>query len=292
MTVPEAKLGPLHRADGSATYSHAGYSVICAVNGPVEVQRRDELPDEAAIEVNVRPAVGVGGPRERHLETLIHSTVRHIILTHLHPRTLIQITLQILSLPETESDLRSSSHIHLLPPLLNTTSLALLHASIPLSTTLTSTIIALPSSPPSHPSALSTPSSGTAPILDPSPAQILQAKSVHVFAFSSKGEVLLAASEGGFGVEEWEGAEEVARVACLATSEGQARKGGGHTGRDGDVDMDMDDSEGEGEGGGGVSLDGNVVAGGTKDDGGRGGIIGVLSGAVEEKAREVGRWRA
>lgn len=61
MAVTEANLGPLHRADGSATYSHAGYSVICAVNGPIEVQRRDEIPDEAAIEVNVRPAVGVGG---------------------------------------------------------------------------------------------------------------------------------------------------------------------------------------------------------------------------------------
>ncbi|KAG8626580.1 hypothetical protein KVT40_005525 [Elsinoe batatas] len=287
MTVPEAKLGPLHRADGSATYSHAGYSVICAVNGPVEVQRRDELPDEAAIEVNVRPAVGVGGPRDRHLEALIHSTLRHIILTHLHPRTLIQITLQILSLPETESDLRPSSHIHLLPPLLNTTSLALLHASIPLSTTLTSTIIALPSPSPDDPSALST-TCGTAPILDPTPAQIIQAKSVHAFAFSSKGEVLLAESEGGFGVGEWESAEETARGACLAMFERQEGKGKGQTGRDGDVDMN--DSEEEGEGG--VSLDGNVAAGRPKGDGGMGGIIGVLHGAVEEKAGEVGRWRS
>lgn len=34
--------------------------MIGAVNGPIEVQRRDELPEEAAIEVNIRPAVGVG----------------------------------------------------------------------------------------------------------------------------------------------------------------------------------------------------------------------------------------
>lgn len=64
MTFPHpssASLNILHRADGSATYSQNGYTIIGAVNGPVEVQRRDELPEEAAIEVNVRPAVGVGG---------------------------------------------------------------------------------------------------------------------------------------------------------------------------------------------------------------------------------------
>ena len=56
-----AALGTLDRADGSATYSANGYEVICGVNGPIEVQRRDELPGEAAIEVNIRPASGVGG---------------------------------------------------------------------------------------------------------------------------------------------------------------------------------------------------------------------------------------
>jgi exosome complex component RRP46 len=51
---------PLHQADGSATYSAHEYTVVGAVNGPLEVQRRDELPEEAAIEVNIRPAIGVG----------------------------------------------------------------------------------------------------------------------------------------------------------------------------------------------------------------------------------------
>ena len=54
-------LSPLQRADGSAQYSRNGYSVIAAVNGPIEVQRRDELPEEAAVDVAVRPATGVGG---------------------------------------------------------------------------------------------------------------------------------------------------------------------------------------------------------------------------------------
>ena len=60
MVAPTVTLTHLNRADGSATYTHNGYSIIGAVNGPIEVQRRDELPEEAAIEVNVRPAMGVG----------------------------------------------------------------------------------------------------------------------------------------------------------------------------------------------------------------------------------------
>ena len=54
-------LSLLHRADGSATCSQNGYSVIAAVNGPMDVQRRDELPEEATVDVAVRPAAGVGG---------------------------------------------------------------------------------------------------------------------------------------------------------------------------------------------------------------------------------------
>lgn len=55
------KLSPLDRADGSASYTSNGYSITVAVNGPIEVQRRDELPEEAAIDVVIRPATGVGG---------------------------------------------------------------------------------------------------------------------------------------------------------------------------------------------------------------------------------------
>ena len=113
-------LSPLIRADGSATYTDNGYSVIGAVNGPVEVQRRDELPEEATVDVAIRPAAGVGGKlcsslvvgiiidsvlgvRERHLESIIQSTLRRVILVSAHPRTLIQVTLQIIVTPEDDS---------------------------------------------------------------------------------------------------------------------------------------------------------------------------------------------
>ena len=59
--MADITLSSLHRADGSATYSGHGYTVLAAVNGPIEVQRRDELPEEAAVDVAVRPAAGAGG---------------------------------------------------------------------------------------------------------------------------------------------------------------------------------------------------------------------------------------
>lgn len=58
---PTALLSHLHRADGSATFSQNGYTVIGAVNGPLEAGRRDELPEEAVVDVIVRPAGGVAG---------------------------------------------------------------------------------------------------------------------------------------------------------------------------------------------------------------------------------------
>ena len=57
---PSITLSSLDRADGSASYSSNGYTILGGVNGPVEVQRRDELPEEAAIDVSIRPAAGVG----------------------------------------------------------------------------------------------------------------------------------------------------------------------------------------------------------------------------------------
>ena len=74
-------LSPLQRADGSSTFASNGYTVIAAVNGPIDIQRRDELPEEAAVDIAVRPAVGVGGktilePLERirqSTDTLIRS---------------------------------------------------------------------------------------------------------------------------------------------------------------------------------------------------------------------------
>ncbi|KAF2466067.1 uncharacterized protein BDR25DRAFT_269156 [Lindgomyces ingoldianus] len=206
--APEAHLSHLHRADGSATYTHNGYSVIGAVNGPIEVQRRDEMPEEATLEIHVRPAAGIGSPKERHLETLLHNTLRSIILTRSIPRTLVQITLQVRSLPEggTVTDVNTS--LALLPHLLQTALLTLLSASIPLSTTLTSVLVAIPASKSSKP---------IAPLLAPTADDLLRARpirSTHVFAFSGNRKLLLNESHGVFTYEEWDEACEMAEEVC------------------------------------------------------------------------------
>ncbi|OAL46453.1 hypothetical protein IQ07DRAFT_546569, partial [Pyrenochaeta sp. DS3sAY3a] len=225
MAIPEVTLTHLNRADGSATYTHNGYSIIGAVNGPVEVQRRDEQPEEATIEVNVRPAFGVGSPRERHLETLVHNTLSSIILTRLIPRTLVQLTLQIRNLPEEEDATGVNSSLTLLPHLLHTALLALLSASIPLRTTLTAILIALPRS-----ASRTTPAS---PLISPTAHELLRAKplqSVHVFAFSGSGsrKMILNESDGAFSYEEWSEACEVAEnVCCGEEEEGGVRLGVG-----------------------------------------------------------------
>jgi exosome complex component RRP46 len=40
------------------------------------------------------------GTKERHLESIIYSTLQHVILTQNHPRTLIQVTLQVIKMPD------------------------------------------------------------------------------------------------------------------------------------------------------------------------------------------------
>ncbi|KAF4631075.1 hypothetical protein G7Y89_g7055 [Cudoniella acicularis] len=196
-TEPSSLLSHLYRADGSATFSQNGYTVIGAVNGPIEVQRRDELPEEAAVDVIVRPAAGVGGTRERHLESILQSTLRQIILIQNFPRTLIQITLQVTSTPENDTAgsklVQASSNLAILPTLLQTAVLTLLSASMPLSMTLTSVLLALSTNGPHR---------NIVP--NPSLTQFQSADSVHVLAFTSHGELLVAESEGKFTLEDWD----------------------------------------------------------------------------------------
>jgi exosome complex component RRP46 len=45
----------------------------------------------------------VSGTRERHLESILQSTLRQILLIQNFPRSLIQITLQITRTPENDS---------------------------------------------------------------------------------------------------------------------------------------------------------------------------------------------
>ncbi|KAF2762732.1 hypothetical protein EJ05DRAFT_471682 [Pseudovirgaria hyperparasitica] len=207
VSAPNARLTTLHRADGSATYSHGGYSILGSVNGPIEVTRRDELPEEAAVEVIVRPSVGVGSPKERHLESIIHSLLRSVILTRKLPRSLIQIVLQVMTLPEESeesmSPTASTCSLPLLPHLLQTALLALLSSALPLSMTFSSILVALSSR--DH---------QDVPTFSPTPQGIRSATSLHVFTFSQRGRCLISESSGTFSFNAYVEAYKVAEKMC------------------------------------------------------------------------------
>ncbi|KAF1982435.1 hypothetical protein K402DRAFT_424543 [Aulographum hederae CBS 113979] len=296
MPAATATLGPLC-SDGSATYtSPEGYTITGAVNGPIEVQRRDELPEEATIEVNIRPANGVGTTRERHLESLLHSTLRSIILTHTFPRTLIQLTLQIVSTPDKmgyggSRYLNLSSSLPLLPSLLQTALLTLLSGAIPLRTTYTSTLLAV--SPAPSPS--EKPTIHTSLI---TPQCLASATSLHVFTFTPAGDLLLAESEGSFDIETWERVYERAEAVCIGDGEGVAgvagegdeKAGANVKGLQG---MEIDSEEEEEDEGGVRLLDAGVeeAAPAVSKKETPQNLGGWVKGVVEAKVKEDMRWK-
>ncbi|KXT01529.1 hypothetical protein AC578_4541 [Pseudocercospora eumusae] len=198
---PELLQHPLSRADGSSIFSDGLYTIIAGVNGPVEVQRRDELPEEAAIEVNFRPSSGVGGPRERWLEGIIQNVLRSILLVHLHPRTLFQFTIQVSKQPETQFR-RTTSDIAILPALINAALTAAIDGGLPLATT-TSAVLAVVTD------------TGKV-VVDPSEKEVFESRSIHATAFNQHGEQLLDESSGIFDINTWGAVVDASQQACAA----------------------------------------------------------------------------
>lgn len=84
MVNPTASLSHLNRADGSATYKcpATGYNILSAVNGPVELPARREAlkPEEATVDVFVKPGTTTGGVGERAVENHLRSVLGKIVL--------------------------------------------------------------------------------------------------------------------------------------------------------------------------------------------------------------------
>ncbi|KAH7163293.1 hypothetical protein B0J13DRAFT_634533 [Dactylonectria estremocensis] len=197
-TVPAAELSHLPKADGSATFSYRGYSVIAAVNGPVEAQRRDENAFEALVDVIVRPAAGVGassvGTRERQLESFLQAALRQLIPVRNFPRCVIQITLQVVETPDNAyvnaKLVQASLNLPIIPALLHAAILAILTAAIPLKAIAAATVIAISDD-------------NTNFIIDPTAVEADRARALHVLGFTSQDELLVSESEGSFSADEW-----------------------------------------------------------------------------------------
>ncbi|KFW75128.1 Exosome complex component RRP46, partial [Manacus vitellinus] len=72
-------------------------SVLAGLYGPAEAKLSKELPDRAALEVLLRPKVGLPGVLERSREQQLRQTCEAVVLGVLHPRTAITLVLQVLS---------------------------------------------------------------------------------------------------------------------------------------------------------------------------------------------------
>ena len=84
MVGPISSLTPLTRADGSASYKcpSTGSNILGSVNAPIELPgRRDALkPEEATVEVFVKPGTAPGGVGERYVEGIIKTMLGRLIL--------------------------------------------------------------------------------------------------------------------------------------------------------------------------------------------------------------------
>lgn len=79
-----ATLSPLTRADGSASYKcpSTGFNILGSVNAPIELPaRRDALkPEEATVEVHVKPGTYPGGVGERYVEGIVKGMLGQLVL--------------------------------------------------------------------------------------------------------------------------------------------------------------------------------------------------------------------
>ncbi|KAF4342611.1 RRP46-like protein [Fusarium beomiforme] len=187
---PAAEISHLPKADGSATFSYGGYAVIAAVNGPVEAQRRDENAFEALVDVIVRPAAGVGGTRERQLESIMQAAIRQLIPVRDYPRCVIQITLQVAETPE-------NAYVNA-----KLVQAQLVSFNVKPECIGAATLLAIPEE------------EGKDIIVDPSAIDIDHAKSVHVLGFTSHDELLLSESEGVFTSAEWTKVLQLGQLIC------------------------------------------------------------------------------
>ncbi|CAJ1355473.1 unnamed protein product [Effrenium voratum] len=95
---PAMDLRPLLRADGSARFRFGDSAVVAAVFGPREPRSRHrELFDRATLEIVVRPAVGIPGPKERQMEAHLARQLEHVVLSTEYPRTQISVVVQLSS---------------------------------------------------------------------------------------------------------------------------------------------------------------------------------------------------
>nr|GMC58337.1 exosome complex component RRP41 homolog [Ipomoea batatas]GMC68517.1 exosome complex component RRP41 homolog [Ipomoea batatas] len=132
-----AEIGAVARADGSAVFEMGNTKVIAAVYGPREVQNRSQqINDQALVRCEYSMANFSTGDRMRkpkgdrrstEISLVIRQTMEACILTHLMPRSQIDIFVQVI---QADGGTRSAC--------INAATLALADAGIPMRDIVTS----------------------------------------------------------------------------------------------------------------------------------------------------------
>lgn len=163
----EAETTILNRVDGSASVAAGETKVITSVSGPIEPKARQELPTTVALEVIVRAGVGISNTREKLIEDKVRAILSQVIIGHLYPRQLVQITAQIL---EAGEDVEYTSKE--LSAIINSSYLALIDANIGLNASYASEHFAI--------------TENGEIIVSPSKSQLRSSKSSHIVVYAIK----------------------------------------------------------------------------------------------------------
>lgn len=173
----------LNRVDGSAQLIEAGTKVIVSVTGPIEPKLRQELPTQSALEIIVRPAVGVSSTREKLIEDKLCSLLQNVVAKFQHPRQLIQVVVQFLVTkpnPDLHTNLQLSAAA-------NACFYALVDANVPLLCSFAAVPLSV------H---------NTSILVNPESNIVTEADSNHVVCYglhdASADKILLVESEGSF----------------------------------------------------------------------------------------------
>lgn len=174
------ELGNLSRPDGSSTFFQGDTCILSAVYGPCEVRMNKELLDRATVDIVYKPKSGLPSCSDKATEKYIRSTCETALLSTLHPRSSLNITVQ---------EVQDSGSF--LAVGINSCCLALLDASVSMKCTVAAVNCCI--------------SSDEAIILDPTKKQEEESSSVLTFVFESRDKnIVTVAARGKYSREQFQ----------------------------------------------------------------------------------------
>lgn len=231
MTPAKMIMHNLNNSDGSALYtSPNGTHVLqSTVHYPLEVPfRSDEIPNDTYIEVSIRPHNSVAMVKERHLEQIVGRVLKSVILGEETPRCMLQVTIQVMQM-ESDQSLpggvkgggQGEGYLDTLVGAVNVSSMGCLDGGVQMKGLVGAVLVGVVDEQQT--------------ILSPNVGQRKGCRSLHTFAFTSRGECVLMESEGRFHLDDWTRAENVARKAVCGDQSTLA-------GPNGDIEMANEDA--------------------------------------------------